>query len=40
MATLSPTQSVLSEAILAHCAQRAATYDRENRFFSEDMKKR
>ena len=30
-------QSVLSEAILARCAERAATYDRDNRFFSEDF---
>ena len=30
-------QPVLSEAILARCAERAATYDRDNRFFSEDF---
>jgi alkylation response protein AidB-like acyl-CoA dehydrogenase len=30
-------QSVLSEAILARCAERAATYDRNNCFFSEDF---
>ena len=30
-------QSVLSEAILARCGERAATYDRDNRFFSEDF---
>jgi alkylation response protein AidB-like acyl-CoA dehydrogenase len=30
-------QSVLSEEILARCAERAATYDRDNRFFSEDF---
>jgi alkylation response protein AidB-like acyl-CoA dehydrogenase len=30
-------QSVLSEGILARCAERAATYDRDNRFFSEDF---
>ena len=30
-------QPVLSEQVLAHCAERAATYDRENRFFGEDF---
>jgi alkylation response protein AidB-like acyl-CoA dehydrogenase len=30
-------QSVLSEEILARCAARAADYDRDNRFFSEDF---
>jgi alkylation response protein AidB-like acyl-CoA dehydrogenase len=30
-------QPVLSEQVLAHCAERAATYDRENRFVSEDF---
>jgi alkylation response protein AidB-like acyl-CoA dehydrogenase len=30
-------QSALSEGILARCAERAATYDRDNRFFSEDF---
>jgi len=30
-------QSVLSEEILARCAERAAIYDRDNRFFSEDF---
>ena len=30
-------QSPLSEEILAHCAERAPIYDRENRFFSEDF---
>ncbi len=30
-------QPALSEGILAHCAERAPTYDRENRFFSEDF---
>ena len=29
--------SVLSEEILARCAERAAAYDRDNRFFSEDL---
>ncbi len=37
MATMSGTESVLSEDLLARCAARAATYDRENRFFSEDF---
>ena len=30
-------QSVLSEGILARCAERAATYDLDNRFFSGDF---
>ena len=30
-------QSVLSAEILARCAERAAIYDRDNRFFSEDF---
>ena len=30
-------QSPLSEEILAHCAERAPIYDRDNRFFSEDF---
>jgi alkylation response protein AidB-like acyl-CoA dehydrogenase len=29
--------SILSSEILDHCAERAATYDRENRFFTEDF---
>jgi alkylation response protein AidB-like acyl-CoA dehydrogenase len=29
--------SVLTEEILQHCGERAAAYDRENRFFSEDF---
>jgi hypothetical protein len=33
MTTLVPTPSVLPDALLERCAQRAATYDRENRFF-------
>ena len=37
MTTLVPTPSVLSDALLERCAQRAATYDRENRFFFEDF---
>ena len=31
------TDSVLSEDLLQHCAERAPIYDRENRFFSEDF---
>ncbi|MBV8776287.1 MAG: acyl-CoA/acyl-ACP dehydrogenase [Alphaproteobacteria bacterium] len=31
------TRSVLSEDLLERCARRAADYDRENRFFSEDF---
>jgi hypothetical protein len=30
-------QHVLSDEILARCAQRAPIYDRENRFFDEDF---
>jgi alkylation response protein AidB-like acyl-CoA dehydrogenase len=37
MTTLASTQSVLSDALLGRCAQRAAVYDRENRFFFEDF---
>ena len=37
MTTLTPVDSVLSEALLDSCAGRTATYDRENRFFSEDF---
>jgi alkylation response protein AidB-like acyl-CoA dehydrogenase len=31
------TQHVLSDAILARCAERAPVYDRESRFFTEDF---
>lgn len=31
------TAPVLSEALIGRCGDRAATYDRENRFFSEDF---
>jgi alkylation response protein AidB-like acyl-CoA dehydrogenase len=31
------TQSLLTEDLLARCGERAAGYDRENRFFSEDF---
>jgi alkylation response protein AidB-like acyl-CoA dehydrogenase len=37
MATLTPTRSVLTDDILERCGQRAAVYDRENRFFQEDF---
>ena len=37
MATIAATRSVLSDDLLERCAQRAATYDRENRFFFEDF---
>ena len=30
-------QHVLSDDILARCAERAPIYDRENRFFTEDF---
>ena len=30
-------QRVLSDDILARCAERAPIYDRENRFFTEDF---
>ena len=32
-----PSHSILSEDLLERCAQRAAAYDRENRFFLEDF---
>ena len=32
-----PSHSILSEDLLERCAQRAAVYDRENRFFFEDF---
>jgi alkylation response protein AidB-like acyl-CoA dehydrogenase len=31
------TQSVLSDELLAGCAERAPVYDQENRFFDEDF---
>src|SRR5436190_1971489 len=37
MTTLSAQQSVLSDELLARCAQRAPIYDRENRFFGDDF---
>src|SRR6266705_400922 len=35
--TATATPSVLSDAIITHCGERAAGYDRENRFFTEDF---
>lgn len=35
--TRTPT-TALSEALIARCGERAATYDRENRFFTDDFK--
>jgi alkylation response protein AidB-like acyl-CoA dehydrogenase len=35
--TLAPVQSVLTEELIARCGERAAGYDRENRFFQEDF---
>lgn len=37
MATVTERRSVLSDNLLERCAQRAAIYDRENRFFFEDL---
>jgi alkylation response protein AidB-like acyl-CoA dehydrogenase len=37
MTTVSQPRRVLTDALLARCAGRAATYDRENRFFFEDF---
>jgi alkylation response protein AidB-like acyl-CoA dehydrogenase len=37
MTTAAERTSVLSDEILARCGERAATYDRENRFFQEDF---
>ena len=35
--TVTQSRSVLSDDLLERCAQRAAVYDRENRFFFEDF---
>src|SRR6185437_7066778 len=32
-----PASTVLSDALIEACGERAATYDRENRFFTEDF---
>jgi alkylation response protein AidB-like acyl-CoA dehydrogenase len=37
MAIAAPVSSVLTDELIARCGDRAATYDRENRFFSEDF---
>jgi alkylation response protein AidB-like acyl-CoA dehydrogenase len=37
MTTQAPVRPVLSEEIIAACGERAAGYDRENRFFDEDF---
>src|SRR5919202_5982927 len=37
VATLSPSRTVLSDELIDACGGRAATYDRENRFFQEDF---
>src|SRR5215212_3969012 len=37
MTTLVPSNSVLTDTILNNCAERAAAYDRDNRFFQEDF---
>jgi len=35
--TLRQSSFVLSDGLVEHCAERAAAYDRENRFFFEDF---
>ncbi len=37
MAIAAPVPSVLTDELIAGCGDRAATYDRENRFFAEDF---
>jgi alkylation response protein AidB-like acyl-CoA dehydrogenase len=37
MAITAPVSSVLTDELIARCGDRAATYDRENRFFTEDF---
>src|SRR6478609_6702585 len=37
MTTVVERASILSDEIVEHCGERAAGYDRENRFFSEDF---
>src|SRR5919202_110664 len=37
MATTLVTRSVLTDELIERCGERAAIYDRENRFFSEDF---
>src|SRR5580765_4802652 len=37
MTTQVPSNSVLTDTILNNCAERAAGYDRDNRFFQQDF---
>ena len=37
MSMSAPVSSVLTDELIARCGERAATYDRENRFFTEDF---
>src|SRR3954470_14100633 len=37
MTATAPAPLVLSDELIARCGERAATYDRENRFFAEDF---
>src|SRR4051794_3690804 len=37
MTAVAPSPLVLSDELIARCGERAATYDRENRFFTEDF---
>ena len=37
MTATAPVSSVLTDELLARCGERAAAYDRENRFFQEDF---
>src|SRR4051812_24926403 len=37
MTVAAPVSSALTEELIARCGERAATYDRENRFFAEDF---
>jgi alkylation response protein AidB-like acyl-CoA dehydrogenase len=37
MAITAPVSSALTDELIARCGDRAATYDRENRFFTEDF---
>src|SRR4030095_8054189 len=37
MTTFLAPSRVLSDELIARCGERAATYDRENRFFAEDF---
>jgi alkylation response protein AidB-like acyl-CoA dehydrogenase len=37
MTAVAPSRSILSDELIDRCGQRAAGYDRENRFFTEDF---